>query len=811
MRISKYFTSQIEQSDGENFRRDRIIENLSRGRICSVALITIEVIFLALDLSAAIAKVYKGFHFSSYFIMYIIMIIINIVFLVISKNYKRLRNVTNNKLKVYERGLVFYIIFLMCWGSVISLMDQKLYGQVLAFMVNMMLCSAVYYMSTKEMLVTYSCSSLIIFVGLPYFQTSKEILVGHYANLFVLVLISAFISRIVFLSFCNNFNSKKVLKLDKLKDQFLANTSHELRTPLSGIISITEAVIKGSEGSINESQKNALSLVVFSARRLSNLVNDILDISKLKNNDIELEMKNINVSNIIRLTVEMFNHINTNPKVKILFNSSKEKYFAFADEDRLKQILLNIIGNALKFTKEGNILIYVQKSTDKVEITIEDTGEGIEEADIDLIWEAFEQAHRKTQNKHNGVGLGLSISKKLVELHGGTIEVKSKIGKGSKFKFSLPIGDENLNDEAGEAKQIIDNNERSVVIPKRIEQKGPEILIVDDDNINLFSIMNTLRLEGYSITIENSGIKALEELKKNKNYSLVILDIMLPEMSGYDVCRKIRETYTIYELPILMMTASNQAESIILSFEAGANDFLTKPFGTDELLARARTLVQLKNSVVKALNMEMAFLQAQIKPHFIFNVLNCISAVCDINPKEANNLIIQFAEYLRFNFKFSNLEKEIPFKNELQHIEIYLNLEKVRFRDKLQVQLNIEEGIEFMLPPLILEPIVENAVVHGIRGRSQGGLVKLVVISEAHGVKITVWDNGVGIQEEKLNKLLQFDASNKSVGLKNINLRLKRLYGEGLKISSKEGIETEVTFLIPNGKGQKDVKGNNCR
>lgn len=600
--------------------------------------------------------------------------------------------------------------------------------------------------------------------------------------------------------------TEKLTKADKIKDEFLANTSHELRTPLNGMINISEAILQESLGPVNEMQKKNLSLVVSNGKRLTALINDILDISKLKNNDIKLDIKSMNIGNCINSVINVLKFSNVNESVKIKVNCSLNIPLVLADENRVKQILFNLVGNSVKFTNNGYISVFAEEIDDFVKVIVEDTGKGIPQDKIDLIWNAFEQIDSSITQSYGGVGLGLSITKHLVELQGGVIHAESELGKGSKFIFTLPISKGVQEKQLSLCEAPNSKPHNKLTLPDKINQKGPKILVVDDDIVNLYSIANILKLDGYNIISENSAIKALERIRQEGNYSLVILDVMMPEISGYDICRKIREIYTMFELPVLMLTANNQPNAVVLSFKEGANDFLTKPFETTELLARVRTLIELKNSVSKAMDMEMAFLQAQIKPHFLFNVLNTIAALCDKNSEEASELIIELSKYLRCSFDFSNVENFIPLRKEIEYVNSYLTLEKARFGDKLNVELEINIETEIMIPPLIIQPIVENSVKHGLRGKRQGGTVRIIIENKENVTVIKVWDNGKGMTEEKISSLLISDTERKSVGLRNIDLRLKRLYGRGIEIKSEEDVGTQVQIFIPLWKGEE----NNC-
>lgn len=596
--------------------------------------------------------------------------------------------------------------------------------------------------------------------------------------------------------------SQKLLKLDKIKDEFLANTSHELRTPLNGILGITEAMLRGGDGEINQSQKQSLALIAGSGRRLANLVNDILDYSKLKHGDIRLNMKPLRVDGLILTVVNVFQQIRKSKELDILANLPTGMPAVLADENRVVQILYNLIGNAVKFTSRGSIEVTVQVIGTVLEITVCDTGEGIPEEKLENIFKSFEQVDSSLTRKYGGAGLGLSITKQLVELQGGTIRVQSTPGKGSTFIFTLPIAKElpPKNDPALAFPELAAQLEEPAVTIKKEATRDGHLLLVDDDPVNLQSSATLLRIGGFSVTAVNSGKLALEELSRADRYSLVILDVMMPEMSGYEICRKIREQKSHFELPVLMLTAKTAVVDMVVGFKAGANDYLAKPFEPDELLARVETLVNLKRSVDKAIAAEVAFMQAQIKPHFLYNTLNTISSFCDTAPDQAQRLIDQFSNYLRLGFDFKNPALFIPITNEISLLKSYVEIEKARFGEKLKVEFEIDEVTRVKIPPLSIQPLVENAIRHGIRKKSGSGIIKVIVKNTAEGIRVSVTDDGSGIPPDKLSRILREDTG-RGVGLWNIDSRLKKLFGKGLDIESELGKGTRVTFMIPIGGG----------
>jgi two-component system, sensor histidine kinase ChiS len=404
----------------------------------------------------------------------------------------------------------------------------------------------------------------------------------------------------------------ELLKVDKIKDEFLAITSHELKTPLLGIGGVTESLLDGSAGVLPEKVKEDIEIISLSSKRLGSLVDDILDLSKLKFSGIELQRQRVNVRQITDLIIKILQPLVKRKNISIVNNVSNDIPLIYADSNRIQQILHNLIGNAIKYTDSGSISIYAKRIDDFVEVTVEDTGIGIPSDKFVDIFKSFEQADSSISRKFGGSGLGLSIAKKLVELHGGSIHVESKIGEGSRFIFTMPqftgsseikngintefIADSSVQPKSDDKKNNITVTDAGQTInaeKKDANNSKGRILIVDDEPINVVVLSKYLILEGYEVVTAVSGIIALEMLNSDVLPRVVILDVMMPDMSGYEVCRKIREQYSHHELPVLLCTAKIQPEDVAVGFESGANDYLKKPFTKNELLSRIKILLSM--------------------------------------------------------------------------------------------------------------------------------------------------------------------------------------------------------------------------
>ncbi len=420
--------------------------------------------------------------------------------------------------------------------------------------------------------------------------------------------------------------NEQLRALDQLKDEFLANTSHELRTPLHGIIGITESMLEATPGPAPETAHN-LRLVAQSGRRLSRLVDDILDFSKMQHGDLALHRRSVDLPPILSVVIALSRPLLAEKPIEISTQMEPGLPPLYADEDRLQQILYNLLGNAIKFTKQGSIRVTAERLPGAgpgiVEITVADTGIGIPRDRKDAIFDSFTQADGSISREYGGTGLGLAVTKNLVELHGGKIRAESEPGAGTQIIFSIPASSEAAEvDETprrrpekveGARTPILSIPElnpsapvartpKSERIPGSAEIQNPSAsselrhaLIVDDDPVNLQVLRNQLFFDQIQTTSAHNGREALRLLDEQP-FDIVLLDVMMPGLTGYDVCRIIRENHSHSELPVIMLTAKNRLHDLEAALEFGASDYLSKPFEARELRARVRTMLALRDA-----------------------------------------------------------------------------------------------------------------------------------------------------------------------------------------------------------------------
>ncbi|BAP57979.1 response regulator receiver domain-containing protein [Thioploca ingrica] len=402
---------------------------------------------------------------------------------------------------------------------------------------------------------------------------------------------------------------------NRLKDEFLANTSHELRTPLNGIIGIAESLLDGVAGPINQTLSNNLVMIVSSARRLMTLVNDILDFSQIKRRKLQLQMGPVDIRTITEVILALTRPLIGHKPVQLLQQIPTDLPLVRADENRVQQIFYNLVGNAIKFTESGTIIISAQyqEISNYLTITIADTGIGIPADKLERIFDAFEQADGSIARVYGGTGLGLTITRHLVKLQGGQLSVQSQVGVGSQFTFTLPVlplesTETTLTPSPTFPLPLRGKSTVSLVLvpelpPVDVTQGNYHILIVDDDPVNRQVLINHLSLHNYAVSQATSGQEALTLIVNGPKPDLILLDVMMPHLSGYEVTQKIREQWQANELPVLLLTAKNQIVDLVTGLEAGANDYLTKPVAKEELLARIKTHLHLQQ--LRAENLRM--------------------------------------------------------------------------------------------------------------------------------------------------------------------------------------------------------------
>ncbi len=459
--------------------------------------------------------------------------------------------------------------------------------------------------------------------------------------------------------------NERLRRIDRLKDEFLANTSHELRTPLNGIIGVAESLRDGVAGTLNDRAREHLGLIADSGRRLAHLVNEILDFKKLTHSNVTLDRSAVDVQATVNVVLALSRPLTGDKDLTLVNAIAGDFPLVDADENRVEQILHNLIGNAIKFTERGHVTVTARVQDKAAEITVADSGCGIDSNEIDRIFLPFEQVEDSMTRHHGGTGLGLAVVKKLVELHGGKVHVKSQPNHGSQFTFTLPL--------ASQQQELREPKARSLAPARSLPLKriapvavntSTLILVADDEPLNCQVVADCLHMQGYSVVTVGDGQAALDAMQ-TQTFALLILDVMMPKLSGFDVTRRVRENFTSQEMPVLLLSAKNRPEDVATGLSAGANDYIGKPVERSELIARVKNLLALhevnaakrEREQAKVMQEAISRLSRYFPPALVKRLLS------DPDPKqlqaERRRVTVVFADLVEFTSLTDRFEPEI--------------------------------------------------------------------------------------------------------------------------------------------------------
>lgn len=428
----------------------------------------------------------------------------------------------------------------------------------------------------------------------------------------------AFLVLIIVLYNRNKIKSKtnaKLQMLDEMKSRFFTNISHEFRTPLTLILGPVEKLLSewSSKGDIDQ-----LYTIKRNGKRLLELINQLLDLSKLEANQLKLQVSKDNIHRFLHTQISSFESLAQQKEIRLQVKVPREPMLMYFDADKLQKILNNLLSNAFKFTDRGGaIAVVTTYSSTAIKICIKDSGQGIASNQLQDIFVRFHQLDVDAQSE--GTGIGLALVKELVDLHKGSVEVDSQEGEGTEFTVSLPISSEayenaeisNIKKEikAKDSSELTDSG--NVVLPMKIDEEASTVLVVED-NVDVSNYITSLFSKDYHML---SAANGEEGLKTSLEFipDIIITDLMMPKMDGVALCEKLKQDERTSHIPIIMLTAKSDFGSKIEGLEMGADDYLTKPFEQKELKVRLQNLIRQRNLLKEHFSKTMTLEPTKIK------------------------------------------------------------------------------------------------------------------------------------------------------------------------------------------------------
>ncbi len=590
----------------------------------------------------------------------------------------------------------------------------------------------------------------------------------------------------------------RLQELDRVKNEFFANISHELRTPLTLILAPAEDVLSRGAGP----HTTAVSTIHRNAQRLLRLIDDLLDLARLDAGGLRLVVSDVDLPAIAGRVVESARAAATARSIDLDLDAPRKIDGLFGDAHRLEIVLTNLVSNAVKFTPDGGrIRVRVQSEATGATVTVADTGPGIPKSALAHIFDRFYQVEGSARRRHGGAGIGLALARELCTLHDGTLGVESEVGKGSVFRLWLPYGRDHFRPSVVERRRVrIDEhpNRRQEdastpsllpeLAPASVEDGAPDepirlergrrprILVAEDEEDLREFIRETLARD-FDVITARDGAEALE-LVRSKAPDLVVTDVMMPEVSGTDLCRTIKHDPRLRALPVIMLTARTGAEAVLEGYRAGADDFVVKPFHTRVLIARVRAQLR-----IRALGLQLAD-QAQLATagvlaagiaHEVKNPLNAAlnatrvlkTGKGKVPPEKLLTIIEQATQ--RIVDIVSALEDHVrpadgagvTACNVRAGIESSLRLLEHKM-DNLTIHKDFSTARQVLAPARELNQVFLNLLDNAARAATGNVWVRVEDIPD--GVRVVVADDGPGVPAETAGLLFQPFYTTRPVG-----------------------------------------------
>lgn len=663
-------------------------------------------------------------------------------------------------------------------------------------------------------------------------------------------------------------NRKKLIELDRMKSQFFANISHELRTPLTLLIAPLEEL--GRSKSLDPAAQDTLRLMQANAMRLLKLINDLLDLAKLESGRMEVRKEPLVLADFLKGLTLSVQGAAKDKRVQLETRLAPDLGTVLLDGNKLEKVVLNLLFNSVKFTPAGGkVELSAQKDGDSLKVQVSDTGMGIAEKDLPFIFDRFWQADATAQRKYQGTGIGLSLVKELAEAQGGSVKASSRPGEGTVMTVRLPYEKapegtvpapatlEGADMDGPSAEWLSKLYRRAELFPSMTplsatlkadeygKSKRPRVLIADDEP-DMLRFLRAQMEKDYEVLEAVDGNQAIEKARQFLP-NLLLLDMMMPEKDGITVCRELKRSVGTQAIPILLLTARADEATKFSALEAGANDFLTKPFSTTELAARTKNLIESqqfqrelaiqKNALESTLeqlketegqlvqNEKMASLgrlSAGII-HEINNPLNYANSALHVLKSKKDQLPKEDQE--KYGETVADIEDGI---GRVQRIVSDLRtfthpkgadalaavgLEDVvstalRFlshelKDRVQVEVRIPEGQKVMTDRNKLVHVFVNLFQNSADALKDRPGARLSVEAAAKDgkVRVKVRDNGTGIDPKDMDKIFDPFFTTKDVG-QGMGLGLSLCYrilqeqGGDIRVKSEKGSYTEFELEI---------------
>ncbi len=565
--------------------------------------------------------------------------------------------------------------------------------------------------------------------------------------------------------------------------------------PINGMIALSG--ILGSNAALSPQHRKMARTIKDSGNRMKRFLRDMDDYSQLCKGQVTLSAHSYELHKIVTSVVEHLEPSTFNKDIKIVSKVSDDMTVN-VDSERIQDVVNNIIVAMINYTKKGTITVTAKNKGPYAEVRIEDDGIALSRRTYRKLFKPVYGANNISNGQYSGTGFTLAIAKKLVMLHRGKIWAEKLNGDKAIILFTVPRDDFVMRIPVKKNKKLNYLRDMGMRVSLNIDDyHDKKILLLKQESTHKNMLLYLLQQASFTVDAPNADSFDYDNYNLNKNYDLVLIDELFEDMS-FKICERIRQKYNFVQLPILMILPNDRQANLERAYHVGANDCIDYLVMPQQLIAKVKTLIQVKTSSEEALLSQAQMLQSQIQPHFLYNALNVITQLCLDDPQRAHDTLLDFSQCLRSKFHYWRADHAITVAEEIEIIESYLRVEQARFAERLQYNITVDENVrECMLPALIIEPLVENAVKHGVSKSEKGGEVSLYVHLQDEFIVASVTDNGSGIPNTKITAITSGNLAELGTGIGNTIRRLKLYDSKQIEINSTLGKGTQVTIFVP--------------